>query len=142
MNSDSEIGNSPIMHLVCPPKFLLNLCFLFLLGITAVPREIENNGYAYYYFFLEGGGRLANKVHFVRCTSGEWIYPQNITFFASVILLGSVKISKTRYQWKDQSLLTLLLTNLLALTEWIQKGKHVSFHMERKRPKPSSKSLN
>ena len=33
----------------CPlfaPKILHNLCFSFLLGITAVPREIENNAYA------------------------------------------------------------------------------------------------
>ena len=26
-----------------PPQILHNLCFLFLLGIIAVPREIENN---------------------------------------------------------------------------------------------------
>ena len=30
----------PIMHLICP------LCFSFLLGITAIPREIENNACA------------------------------------------------------------------------------------------------
>ena len=29
-----------------PHKILHNLCFSFLLGITAVPREIENNAYA------------------------------------------------------------------------------------------------
>ena len=29
-----------------PPKILHSLCFSFLLGITAVPREIENNAYA------------------------------------------------------------------------------------------------
>ena len=29
-----------------PPKILHNLCFSFLLGITAVPREMENNAYA------------------------------------------------------------------------------------------------
>ena len=29
-----------------PPKILHNLCFPFLLGITAVPREIENNAHA------------------------------------------------------------------------------------------------
>ena len=38
------------MHLICPPphkkKNLHNLCFSFLLGITAVPREIKNNAYA------------------------------------------------------------------------------------------------
>ena len=36
----------PIMHLICPPKFCLTFVFSFLLGITAVPREIENNAYA------------------------------------------------------------------------------------------------
>ena len=41
------------MHLICPPKFLHNLCFSFLLGITAVPREIENNAYA---ILFEGEG--------------------------------------------------------------------------------------
>ena len=39
------------MHLIYPPptprpQILHNLCFLTLLGITAVPREIENNAYA------------------------------------------------------------------------------------------------
>ena len=61
------------MHLICPPKFLHNLCFSFLLGITAVPREIENNAYAI--FLLGGGwgggeGEGANKVHYGRCASG------------------------------------------------------------------------
>ena len=41
----------PIMHFICPlpspaKNMLHNLCFSFLLGITAVPREIENNAYA------------------------------------------------------------------------------------------------
>ena len=36
----------PIMQLISPPKILHNLCFSFLLGITAVPREIENSAYA------------------------------------------------------------------------------------------------
>ena len=36
----------PIIHLICPPKFCLTFVFSFLLGITAVPREIENNAYA------------------------------------------------------------------------------------------------
>ena len=38
------------MHLIypCPPtpQILHNLCFSTLLGITTVPREIENNAYA------------------------------------------------------------------------------------------------
>ena len=29
-----------------PPWILHNLCFSFLLDITAVPREIKNNAYA------------------------------------------------------------------------------------------------
>ena len=28
------------------PQFLHNLCISFLLGVTAVPREIENNAHA------------------------------------------------------------------------------------------------
>ena len=32
-----------IMHLICPLKFYITFVFSFLLGITAVPREIENN---------------------------------------------------------------------------------------------------
>ena len=38
------------MHLIClpppSPQILHNLCFSFFLGITAVPREIENNASA------------------------------------------------------------------------------------------------
>ena len=46
-----------------PTKILLNLCFSFLVGITAVPREIENNASAKFW--------AANKVHLGRCASGE-----------------------------------------------------------------------
>ena len=38
------------------PKILFNLCFSSLLGITAAPREIENNAYAEFWG--------ANKVHY------------------------------------------------------------------------------
>ena len=41
----------------CLPLFTHNHCFQFLLGITVVPREIEDNGYA-----KLGGG--VNKVHY------------------------------------------------------------------------------
>ena len=51
-------STSPIMHLICPPKILHNLCFSFLLGITAVPREIENSVYAKF------GGQI-------RCIMGD-----------------------------------------------------------------------
>ena len=38
-----------------PPKFCIT-CFSFLLGITAVSRDIENNVYAIFFFCLGGGG--------------------------------------------------------------------------------------
>ena len=33
-------------HLVYPPEFCITYCFQLLLGITVVPREIQDNGYA------------------------------------------------------------------------------------------------
>ena len=61
--------------------------------------------------------------------------------FVSVTLLTLVRISKTRYRWKDLSLLTLLLTNLLTYTESLMDpGRKICIvHMERKRPTQSSK---
>ena len=55
---------SPFTHLPPPPpkKKLHNLCLSFLLGIAAVPREIENNAYA------KCGG--ANKGHYGKDGSG------------------------------------------------------------------------
>ena len=41
--------NTPCLR----PKILHNLCFSFLLGIEAMPREIKNNAYAK---FRGGGG--------------------------------------------------------------------------------------
>ena len=58
------------MHLVYPPKFCITVFFQFFLGITVVPREIEDNGYAK----LEGwGGEGVNKVHYGICENGEWL---------------------------------------------------------------------
>ena len=54
------------MHLVYPPV-LHNHCFQFLLGITVVPREIVDNGYAK---FRERGG--GNKVHCGLCDKSEF----------------------------------------------------------------------
>ena len=39
-------GWASLLHLVYPHNILHNHCFEFLLGITVVPREIENNGHA------------------------------------------------------------------------------------------------
>ena len=66
---ERPLGNSAIRHLhishnapYLPHKILHNLCFSFLLGITAAPREIENNACAEFWG--------ANKVHCGRCPSG------------------------------------------------------------------------
>ena len=40
------ICTSPIIYLVSPPKILSNLCFSFLLGITVVLTEIDDDAYA------------------------------------------------------------------------------------------------
>ena len=52
----------PIIHPICPEKILHNLCFSFVLGITAVPRETENSAYAKFWG--------AKKVHYEKCGSG------------------------------------------------------------------------
>ena len=47
----------------CPsPGHLSGICFSFLLGITADPKELENNAYAKFWG--------ANKVHYGKCGSG------------------------------------------------------------------------
>ena len=52
-----------------PPQILHNHCFQFLLGITVVPREIQDNGYAKFFFW---GGGWVNKVHYNGlCENGE-----------------------------------------------------------------------
>ena len=68
-----EISHLHISHSASylPPKILHNFCFLFLLGITAVPREIKNNAYAKFWG--------ADKVHYEKCASGVLSYfPQRL----------------------------------------------------------------
>ena len=63
------------MHLAYLLKFCITVsCFQFFLGVTVVPREIKDKGYAIFFFFLAGGGEGAgrvNKVHYGLCGSGE-----------------------------------------------------------------------
>ena len=53
--------NSPCLR----PKILHNHCFQFLLGITVVPREIEDNGQ----WLCKILG--LSKVHYGLCENGE-----------------------------------------------------------------------
>ena len=64
--------NAP--YLPPTPQILRNLCFSFLLGITAVPRDIDNtrdNTYAKFWG--------AKKVHYGRWASGVFIYGMSFT---------------------------------------------------------------
>ena len=46
-----------------PPRKKLNGCFQFLLGITVIPREIEDSGYAKFW--------EVNKARYGLCENGE-----------------------------------------------------------------------
>ena len=46
--------------------------FPILLGITVVPREIENNGFAKFFFFFFGGEGGVNNVHYSLCENGQF----------------------------------------------------------------------
>ena len=69
-SSQENLKTIFIRHLHIPhnahyltPKISHSLCFSFLLDITAVPREIENNAYARFWG--------ANKVYYGGCASGK-----------------------------------------------------------------------
>ena len=55
----------------CPPqkKNLRNHCFQFLLGITVVPREIENNGYIKFWGLNRVNYGLCEIVNCIVCCS-------------------------------------------------------------------------
>ena len=61
------------MPLTCPEKKLHNLCFSFLLGITAVPREIEKSAYAKF-----GGGKYV-----ALWDMWKWHIARNAIFYSS-----------------------------------------------------------
>ena len=66
----SACSSFPIHHFhinasCLPPKGLHSHCLQFLLGITVIAREIEDNGYAKFGVGWGGGG--VNKVHYGLC---------------------------------------------------------------------------
>ena len=76
----SKMVCTPLAHNL-PREILHNLCLSFLLGITAVRREIENNTYA------KLGGRGTNKVHYGRCVSG--VFSHTIQFTQAIHTFNS-----------------------------------------------------
>ena len=60
-NNQGFIGVTKLTH-----------CSQFLLGITVAPREIEDNGYAF--FFCMGGGGVGgvDKVYYGLCENREF----------------------------------------------------------------------
>ena len=75
-----------MMHLVFHPTSCIAMahchCFQFLLGITVVPSEIEDNDYAKFGGGGRGGG--VSKVHYGLCEIGEFTVK-----FTDVLALGT-----------------------------------------------------
>ena len=62
------------MHLVYPPEFWHNNYFQFHLGITVVPREIQDNGNAKFW--------RVSKVRYGLCEDDElgWIFRKYLKY--------------------------------------------------------------
>ena len=104
-------------------SFDLSLSLSFFL----LPFSVISSFVARFFVFLSHGivaGQLFRKGTNI-IVKEEWVNSEissgfllkMLPVFVSVTLLTLVRISKTRYRWKDLSLLTLLLTNLLTYTE-------------------------
>ena len=93
----SHYHNAPYLRPPPPPpptkKKMHNLYFSFLLGITAIPREIENNVYAKFWG--------AHKVHYGRCASGVWDSFGDAS--ASLIGFYDQGIYNVAQNWKSES---------------------------------------
>ena len=61
MNAGDGLAYHNIFH---------NHCFQFLLGITVVPIEIEDNGHVEFFGGVGWGGGVT-KVHYGLCENGE-----------------------------------------------------------------------
>ena len=58
---------SPIMHLICPPKFCISWhCFQFLLGRLKYPGEMKNKGYPKFWRCASGVQNLFSLHFFFR----------------------------------------------------------------------------
>ena len=68
----------PTIDLASSQKILNNYCFQFLRGITGVPREIEDNGYA---------NSWANKVYYGQRENSENCYVEFESFPSQMAIL-------------------------------------------------------
>ena len=90
-----------------------NLCILFPMGISAIPRETEDTNYAKCFSFLGGWGRWAKKVYHGRCANGEWLLCSNSSTAAVSYSKGastSKGILKTWNTFKDKKKECKMLT--------------------------------
>ena len=67
----SVLGRRVYLAPCFPSKSLHNPSYQFLLGITVVPREIKDNGYAFFFFGGGGGEGEGGKVHYGLCEKSE-----------------------------------------------------------------------
>ena len=74
-----------------PSKSLHNPSFQFLLGITVVPREIKDNGYA---FFFKGGGARCIMVYVKKVNNGIKQIPDEDYCLLLRLSLGKCKSSR------------------------------------------------
>ena len=81
------------------PKILHNHCFQFLPGITVVPKEIEDNGYAEFWGL--------RKVHYCIIVNVKMVNCHFFYFFCSLILLSIlINLKKQVYviKWRREKL--------------------------------------
>ena len=76
-----------------PKKKLHNLCFSFLTGISAVPRETENNASAKYW----GANKV--RIHYGKCASGVCIYVNKVNKLANPLSIFSLCVLFGLYQF-------------------------------------------
>ena len=113
----SLVHKSQNMVLVWGILFNLSLwlsCFLCLSCLLTVLLPNLSSFFCMELWLANFLGRGNFNLQRVVCKqwNWQWIFPQNVTFFVSVTLTGLVRISKTRFRWKDLSLKKLLFINL------------------------------
>ena len=107
--------NMGIKPLFCFSRSICSLCLSFFYPVLMLTLS------SFFRVELRKGGKRG-KFNLQRVVShyseiGSEFFTKMILGFVSVTLLGLVRISKTRYRWKDLSLLTFLFIILIAKME-------------------------